>query len=80
MGTDAEGIEGSGEEKRRKARSVRKEILSKHSYQFWCEYTEMWVGAKSACEKAGAELGAREVPDGEVEGRIGGAKSGFAVT
>lgn len=40
----------------------------------------MWVGAKSACEKAGAELGAREVPDGEMEGRIGGAKSGFAVT
>lgn len=60
MGTDAEGIEESGEEKRGKACSVRKEILLKHSYQFFCMYTEMGTPVNSVCEKAGAEFRARE--------------------
>lgn len=60
VGTDAEEIEGSGEEKRDKACSGREEILPKPSCQFLCVCMEMWVGAKAVCEKAGAELGARE--------------------
>lgn len=50
VGTDAEGIEGSGEEKRGKACSGRKEILPKHSYQFLCVYTEMG-GSKVSVRK-----------------------------
>ena len=45
-----------------------------------CVHRDVGGCRVGACENIGAELVGREVPDGELEGRIGRGKSGFAVT